>query len=337
MISIIVPIYNSSKYLRRCLDSILIQTFLDYELILINDGSTDNSGQICDDYAKQDERIKVFHKINEGVSAARNLGISKALGEWICFVDSDDVVYSNYLEDFQSKDVVENVDIIIQGLVKKYDDSEHLLHFENQVIKGDNYYKLFEELKIFDYGYAVAKLFKTNIIRDNDLSFPKNISLAEDLLFLLTYIHYCKTLHFVDKENYIYFIQEGTLSNTKKKPIEYFNRYFQYKNILKQFYKPVFNQLAHKQYQSLGQSLGAALYVSIESLYGNYALPRKQRLMYLKKIDNEDLELLNYHNYKKQNLIFRVIMKFSKMKITQLSDFLFLNYFYNKNLRRRFK
>ena len=91
-ISIIVPVYNTEKYLRCCIDSILVQTFADFELLLINDGSTDSSGTICEEYALEDRRVRVFHKENGGVSSARNVGLDNARGEWITFVDSDDYI-----------------------------------------------------------------------------------------------------------------------------------------------------------------------------------------------------------------------------------------------------
>ena len=89
-ISVIVPIYNAEKHLQSCIDSILAQTFTDFELLLINDGSKDNSGSICDEYVIKDNRVRVFHKENGGVSSARNLGLDNAIGEWVTFVDSDD-------------------------------------------------------------------------------------------------------------------------------------------------------------------------------------------------------------------------------------------------------
>ena len=97
-ISVIVPVYNVEKYLHRCVDSILAQTFTDFELLLINDGSKDSSGVICDEYAAKDSRVLVFHKENGGVSSARNMGLDNAKGEWISFVDSDDWVEKEYLE-----------------------------------------------------------------------------------------------------------------------------------------------------------------------------------------------------------------------------------------------
>lgn len=97
-VSVIVPVYNVEKYIQRCIDSILTQTFMDYELLLIDDGSTDSSGLICDAYAEQDNRIRVIHQENQGQAAARNHGVAAANGEWVCFIDSDDEVHAQMLE-----------------------------------------------------------------------------------------------------------------------------------------------------------------------------------------------------------------------------------------------
>lgn len=99
-ISVIIPIYNSEEYLDDCIKSVLAQNYTNFELLLINDGSTDSSGKICDEYALTDTRIKVFHQENAGVSATRNLGIQESIGEWLCFIDSDDTVNNKYLSDF---------------------------------------------------------------------------------------------------------------------------------------------------------------------------------------------------------------------------------------------
>jgi len=114
-ISVIVPVYNVEKYLAKCIDSILAQTFTDFECILINDGSPDNSPAICDEYAKKDERMKVIHKENGGVSSARNTGLDIAQGEWITFADSDDWVDENYLELMYSNAIKNNCDLSICG------------------------------------------------------------------------------------------------------------------------------------------------------------------------------------------------------------------------------
>lgn len=107
LISIIVPVYNSSKYLRACLDSIVNQTFSEFELIIVNDGSTDDSDTIIDEYAKSDERIKVFSQANKGQASARNFGVNQSVSDWICFIDSDDVINPYFLE-YLYKAVTEN-------------------------------------------------------------------------------------------------------------------------------------------------------------------------------------------------------------------------------------
>ena len=116
LISVIVPVYNAEKYLNRCIDSILSQTMTDFELLLIDDGSQDNSGRICDEYAEKDARVRVFHKSNGGVSSARNQGLDNAMGNWITYVDADDRCSCDYLEHLLSK-VDDDTDLIISYAV----------------------------------------------------------------------------------------------------------------------------------------------------------------------------------------------------------------------------
>ena len=116
LVSIIVPVYNAEKYLNRCIDSILSQTMTDFELLLIDDGSKDDSGRICDEYSEKDARVRVFHKTNGGVSSARNLGLDNAIGDWITYVDADDRCSYEYLEHLLSK-VDEGTDLIISYAV----------------------------------------------------------------------------------------------------------------------------------------------------------------------------------------------------------------------------
>lgn len=109
LISVIVPVYNTKQYLPRCIDSNLNQSFTDFEILLIDDGSTDESGRICDSYAVKDERILVFHKENGGVSSARNIGLKNAKGEWVCFLDSDDEMLSGGMQVI-ANEISEDVD-----------------------------------------------------------------------------------------------------------------------------------------------------------------------------------------------------------------------------------
>lgn len=109
VVSIIVPVYNAEKTLKRCVNSIINQLYKDWELLLVDDGSTDDSSIICDEYAQQDRRIRVFHKQNGGVSSARNVGLDNAIGEWVTFIDSDDWIEKRMLNIFN---IVSNVDLI---------------------------------------------------------------------------------------------------------------------------------------------------------------------------------------------------------------------------------
>ena len=118
-ISIIIPVYNAAKFLHKCINSILAQTFQDFEILLINDGSTDESGAICDRYTLTDNRIRVFHKENGGVSSARNIGLRNACGEWIYFVDSDDTIYNDCLETLISQ-TSDDVDCVTGGYTCVY-------------------------------------------------------------------------------------------------------------------------------------------------------------------------------------------------------------------------
>lgn len=120
-ISVIIPVYNVESYLSKCIDSILCQTYTDFELLLVDDGSSDASGKICDMYKENDNRIRVFHKKNEGVSKARNLALNNALGEFVIFVDSDDWIEPNTFELVLNQ--LENFDILFFDIIWHYEDN----------------------------------------------------------------------------------------------------------------------------------------------------------------------------------------------------------------------
>lgn len=206
MISVIVPIYNSELTLERCIDSILSQTYTDFELLLIDDGSQDGSLSICETYATKDTRIRIYHQINNGVSSARNLGLSLALGEWISFIDSDDWVDDDYLMSMIKKLSSSNADLIVSGFVVEGDQWSKEYSFENAFIKLDNnnssyFHKLVRSRLLFG---PCCKLFNSRIIRDNAISFPINVSYGEDRLFNYSYLRYCKSLVVSSKNTYHY-------------------------------------------------------------------------------------------------------------------------------------
>lgn len=204
LISIIVPIYNGEAYLEQCLDSIVNQTYKALEIILVDDGSKDNSLEICNGYAKIDSRIIVVHKDNGGVSSARNIGIKQAKGEYILFIDSDDTVELTYVEELLNANKDSKYDLVICGYKEMYTcrniQKEYL---PKNKLTGDikeDLYKIY----YFCLG-PFAKLYKTDIIKRNKVSFPVEIRLGEDQVFNQLYLYYVSKYYFVNKALYNYF------------------------------------------------------------------------------------------------------------------------------------
>lgn len=214
MLSVIVPVYNVEKYIAVCVDSVLNQTFEDFELLLINDGSTDFSGNICDSYLAIDKRVRVFHQENRGVSSARNVGIQNAKGDFLCFIDSDDWVDTSYLADFLV-DNYQNHGLILMNM----DDFSGKQIFNPK--KNMNIYEKSEiSLLILDfnllyYGGPYIKLFKRDVLITNKIIFPINLQFGEDTLFFLKYLLYVESVCFVNKKGYHY-RDSGVQSLSKK-------------------------------------------------------------------------------------------------------------------------
>lgn len=206
-VTVIIPIYNVEQYLSNCIESLLQQSYIDFELLLVNDGSSDNSGKICDEYAHIDSRIKVFHKSNSGASSARNWGIQKAKGEWIAFVDSDDVVLPDYLRDLISGIPKKNgAGMVYQGHTKVNIEGEMVSKWlvPTELLEVDQYWKMFAIHKLYIWGTPYSKLYNRSIIIDYNLRFNKDIHVAEDLLFMFDYIYYCDWISLIEGSNYLY-------------------------------------------------------------------------------------------------------------------------------------
>lgn len=218
-ISVIVPVYNTEPYLRQCIDSILNQTFTDFELLLVDDGSTDHSGEICEEYAQIDTRIRVFHTANQGVSAARNLGISKACAKWITFVDSDDWVDIDFLYSFDCKNL-NDAGIIYQGILLESNNSKDIKivqHSYTEATISPLTEKELEVYHILDDGYAYGKLYNSTIIQKNGIVFDIKLTIHEDLLFLFTYLCYIKEIRLSSSLTYHY-RRQGKGANLSAKP-----------------------------------------------------------------------------------------------------------------------
>ena len=221
LVSIIVPVYNAEKYLNRCIDSILSQTMTDFELLLIDDGSKDDSGRICDEYSEKDTRVRVFHKSNGGVSSARNLGLDNARGEWITFCDADDVVLPSWLSNFIDN-ASDSVDYVVQGFlvdktILEADDDQSLnskiisFSFEGTVKDG-----VLLMSKNTMLGYVWCKLFKHSIIKQFNISFNELYNYQEDMIFNLSYLQHCKRMRSIDDVGYFYYVPDWERKYTNK-------------------------------------------------------------------------------------------------------------------------
>lgn len=207
MISIITPVYNTEKYLSRCLDSILAQTYQDWELLLIDDGSTDGSGKICDEYATRDTRIRVFHKANGGVASVRQLGIEEARGEFSIHVDSDDWVEPQMLEEMLAELEQTDADIIVADFYKEYTGSV-VLH--QQRSKECTPISLLEDIV---YGRQMGalwnKLIRHTLYNKYNLSFAKGVNLGEDALMLVQLLQHPVKVKYLERA-YYHYMDNGT-------------------------------------------------------------------------------------------------------------------------------
>ncbi|WP_277821228.1 glycosyltransferase family 2 protein [Palleniella muris] len=214
LVSVIVPVYNAERYLLKCIDSLLTQTYSNIELLLVNDGSKDGSGNICDDYARKDSRIRVIHLENGGVSRARNKALEIMKGDWVCFADSDDEVTPTYVQHFVDA-IEDNVDIIIAGAKFVHEDGR-------QTVLGYKKYgilslpEIFSDNEITAHGYAWSKCYRASHIRSNTynkmLRFPEEIKFSEDLIFVMQYLAISPKAKYISSSDYIYYLRSTSAS-----------------------------------------------------------------------------------------------------------------------------
>ena len=205
-VSIIVPLYNAEKYIARCLDSLLSQTFENIEVVIINDGSTDDSREICEEFSHRDSRIKIFDMSNSGVSAARNKGISYCRGEWILFVDSDDAIDHNTVEVLLELQKRQNVDTVVYSFIFEFKDSEKAHKLPNQSINVCDLLQSYITLESADVVLCSTcnKLYRKSIIVDNNIRFALDLPYGEDFDFNSKYFSYSPELYTTDLVFYHY-------------------------------------------------------------------------------------------------------------------------------------
>ncbi|WP_053598308.1 glycosyltransferase family 2 protein [Bacillus sp. FJAT-18017] len=209
-VSIIIPIYNGELFLAKCIESVMNQTYDDIEIILINDGSTDNSITICESYQKMDKRLRVFDRPNSGVSDTRNFGISVASGEYIQFVDCDDSISNNMTEALVAEIQYDQSELAISGYkIMDLDDNliEEIRTGHSGCIDKSEFFNLFGEFfeKKGLLNSPCNKMYVKKIIVDNNILFPKDFSLGEDLLFNLKYMETINSISLIDQSYYSYY------------------------------------------------------------------------------------------------------------------------------------
>lgn len=228
LISVIVPVYNTAKYLQKCVDSILSQTYHNLELILVDDGSTDESGALCDDYASKDCRVKVIHKKNGGLSSAREEGISAVAGQYAVIVDSDDWIDNNVLEECIKIAIDSSSDVVMFPYIREYENNSFVvpLFSKTHIWQRKEYQNIYRRLfgpigdeikepeRIYSTVSCCMKLYSTNIIKKGRFFDTKIVGSSEDALFNIYALNSVNTAAYTDSCYYHYRKISGTTTGS---------------------------------------------------------------------------------------------------------------------------
>lgn len=294
LISIIIPVYNSEKYLQNCINSILKQSYKNFEIILINDGSKDQSSAICLDYCNKNKRINYYSKVNEGVSSARNLGISKACGEYLTFIDSDDYIEKDHLLNFIKFSSA--YDWVMQGMrytthtggsvtnyLREELSTEKVIHSEEKNIIIDN----LPDIPAFPW--VVNKLYKSSIIKNNHLTFKYNISSNEDRIFNLEYSYYISSYIMLPSVTYNYVKNNTSLTHSYISPQKFISTSDELNLLTKKYDFPIaiYLYISRCSLRYYIHALGLCLIISLKKL--TFLQRIKIILKILKKITLTDI------------------------------------------------
>ncbi len=285
LVSVILPVYNAGKTISKCIESILIQTLSDFELLIINDGSKDSTLSICEQLAEKDHRVRLINQENKGVSSARNKGIDSSTGKYICFIDSDDWVEPNYLAAFFEGETINKNEIVFQDCIEESDNQSLIkCHFSNKRYNSSELNTCISEQKLLNYGYPFCKLYTKEVINTNNIRFNEEIHFVEDRIFLLEYLQYMDFFRFVDNVYYHYTFNDGQQSLTF--------RHNSYESEINAYYieKGLLNKLS-KQYSFDKDTIdysnacnGFILYRAIRTIYRpEWRKTTKERLAILRQ------------------------------------------------------
>lgn len=307
-ISTIIPVYNAAHYLECCLDSLIGAQVsgIENEIILINDGSSDNSPQICAKYASKFENIYFLSQENQGPSAARNVGIKRARGRWISFVDSDDFVKETYFENYA--DYLNEANDLIMGGFKKFNEKlqevEGELKLDEKIIKTSSYDSFLIDFPLFNFAFPVAKLFKRDILELNAIEFPTEVKMYEDSIFLLKYLSYCNQIHLISTQDYYYIERKGSLTGGIHGFIsEYYASILIYRISVENFDLTLDD--LKTRYHALGERISNSLNRAIIALF-RHDYSKKEYYSYVRNIDKNCIALYRYYHHP-QGLVKKMI------------------------------
>lgn len=227
-VSIVIPVYNAENSIRQCLDSVIAQTYDDWECIIVDDGSKDTSRVICDKYIKNDTRFHVYHKDNGGVSSARNSGIEESTGEYLMFIDSDDCLTEDCLTTlFAKRDSMPDLTIFSFNKITSLNDVIVKKLKPSVAYNRKDVLSVALALKENDYTseafcFSWNKIFKSSIIKKNSVRFPQDITLREDEIFVYRYLLHCNSLQIITNVLYNYKVAITGLTHRKGTPMEYY-------------------------------------------------------------------------------------------------------------------
>lgn len=267
--SIIVPVYNSSQYLHRCIESILNQTYKDFECILVDDGSTDDSGLICDTYKQKDKRVRVYHKENGGVSSARNKGIKEAKGNYVIFVDSDDYILEDKLEKVYLNSL-QNPDMLV-GYYKIPESYRYVVH---EITEKDFFH-------INNIGVVWTSVYNNKILKENSICFDESIWHGEDSIFILNYFLHCKNIVFIDDHGYIY--EKGHVNGLNAKFQSCIKELYTY-NTITEYRNEIYSKIKGDKKIYFKIKKGEIIRI-VKSIYLSHdKLPFRKRINFIKSI-----------------------------------------------------
>ena len=281
-VSVIVPVFKAEKYLHRCLDSIIAQTLKDWELLLVDDGSPDNSGKLCDEYAQKDSRIKVFHKENGGVSSARQMGLDNATGEYTIHADPDDWVEPTMLEELYAKAIEDKADMVICDYYEVYTYKQNYIQQKPLFLDGETILQQLLEGSL--HGSLCNKLIKRNCYNKYKVHFPSVIT-WEDLFVVCDLLLNDIRITYLNKAFYHYDMFSNTSSITRFRKIKniesqvFFIEYFEAKLKEDKYKKGLFSRkLATKELSWFVPEFSYKQFVSLFPETNDFYLSKKKNI-----------------------------------------------------------